>query len=147
MPQSKKNKVEPLEFGSYREYVDWLVDDWTDETDVRNKEGKTIYDYAIVCIASRKSMMKVVFAMDWAEAMELCSDKRTSWVNSFACWCSLYKYLDDEVHGSLNLKDAVKDNGSMNEVMRELGLTKIPQTKFKELFEPFGIKIVGKPKK
>lgn len=147
MPTSKKNKVEPKEFGSFREYVDWQVNDWTDETDVRNKDGMTIYDYAVIHIASRKSEMKTVFAMEWAEAMELCSDKRTSWVNSFACWTHLYKHLPDEFYGDkIDLSKMVKDNGSMNEVIKELGLTKIKPSQFKELFEPFGIVISGKAK-
>lgn len=146
MPISKKNKVEPKEFNSYKEYVDWNVDDWTDEFDVRNKDNKTIYDYVIINIASRKSAMKPVFAMEWSEAMELCNDKRSSWVNSFAAWNHLYSYLPTESREIIDLKIYVKDNGSMNEVIDELGLTKIMPTEFNKLFKDFGIVIKGKYK-
>lgn len=134
-----------MDFETYEDYVEYLVKEQTKgiKNITTNKDGKTIYHYAIVMIANKGTgtRPKKIFAMLKADAMKLCNDKRTSWTNSMAIWADLVNFTNGIQEDKLKTKGALKDNGSMDTVIEELGLTKIEVDEWKELFKPFNIDI------
>lgn len=108
-------------------------------------KNNAISDYAVVMVASKggKTGPRIVFGMSLDDAKALCSDSRTSWKQSMAIWSHLSSFNGGFQGDSISLKRVVKDTGSMDDVIEELGLTVIPPSQFRSVFEPLGVRITA----
>lgn len=77
----------------------------------------------VVYLAYYSGRPKALFAMSRRDAMAFCSDKRTKGRHWMACHTRLEDWQEK---GEVPAKLKMKDNGSLDPVIDELGLTKIP---------------------
>lgn len=139
----KKESTMKENYSSYKEYCQDLIEERIDENTKYNNKRKTIHHYAIIMIANKGAMSrpKALFAMELHEAMELCSDSRTLWKSSMLIWSHLENFTNGVQGDCLSPKKIRKDSGYSDDVIKELGLTKIPPKEWKDLFEPLGVEI------
>lgn len=130
-------------YSTYKEYCQDLIKEQIDENTKYNKEEKTIHHYAIIMIANKgnKSQPKALFAMELHEAMELCSNKETNWKSSMLIWTKLENFTNGIQGDCLQPKKVKKDLGNSDEIIDELGLTKILPKDWEILFKPLGVEI------
>lgn len=71
----------------------------------------------------RSKRPRALFVMNHRDAMAFCSDERTKGRNWMACHARVEDWQDK---GKVPEKLRLKDNGMLDGVIEELGLTKIP---------------------
>lgn len=110
----------------------------------KSKNNYTLEDYVFLFTTSHKNGFGgVKFMMTREDGMKFCSDDRTKGNGWAFFFTSIANYVEaNAINGVINIgKKNNIDNGSMDDIIKDLGLTKINLDDATKILENFGIKV------